>query len=194
MQQAAIEHPSVSPFPVPWAVKLIEKLHLLYGSKFMQQWAGIDSAKLALGWAEELAGFTGEEIATGLKACKTRPWPPTLPEFMTLCRPQLDPETAFREAVDGLIERAAGRMGAWSHPAIYWAAVRMGAYEIRNSGYQAVRKRWESILAETHAAGHWDPIPEPALQLVAPGQNVTPRAEARELMAELKRATGLEVE
>lgn len=87
--------------PLPWATKLIECLHLLYGTRFSQAWEGIDKAQLAQAWAEELAGFTGEELATGLAACKSKPWPPTLPEFIVLCRPWLEPEAAFRAAVAG---------------------------------------------------------------------------------------------
>lgn len=191
MQPAANQNTTVTAFPVPWAVKLIDKLHMLYGAKFMQQWAGIEKPKLALSWAEELTGFTGEEIATGLQACKNRPWPPTLPEFISLCRPSLDPEHAFREAVEGATERAKGSVGQWSHPAIYWAYVRIGAHDILNNGYQVIRKRWENALSDILAKGRWDAVPTPALQLTAPGQTTPTNAQAQAFVSELKRRTGL---
>lgn len=192
MQPAATENRNVTAFPVPWAVKLIDRLHALYGAKFLQQWEGIDKAALALAWAEELAGFTGEEIASGLAACKTRTWPPTLPEFIGLCRPWMDAETAFREAVAGMAERNGGGMGKWSHPAVYWAAVRIGAHDLLSNGWQAMRSRWEAALRDVMCQGKWHPVPAPALQLAAPGGNTTTKAEAQGFMAQIKRRTGLD--
>ena len=177
-----------TPLPVAWATKLIERLHMLYGTKFSQAWEGIDKAQLALAWAEELAGVTGEEISVGLAACRARPWPPTLPEFIGLCRPWTDPETAFREAVLGMSERNGGAMGTWSHPAIFWAAVRVGAHDLLNSGWQAMRGRWEAALRDVLGQGSWKPIPEPVTALPAPGEAMPSREDAREFARQAKPA------
>lgn len=175
-------------FPVPWAIRLLGRLHAMYGSKFLQLWEGIERCDLAKTWAEELTGFTGEEIAVGLAACRSRPWPPTLPEFIGLCRPWTDPETAFREAVLGMSERNGGAMGTWSHPAIFWAAVRIGAHDLLNSGWQAMRGRWEAALRDVLGQGSWKPIPEPATALPAPGEAMPSREDVREFARQAKPA------
>ena len=43
---------------------------------------------IAATWAKALGGFTGEDLARGLRACLDRNdgWPPSLPEFRALCR------------------------------------------------------------------------------------------------------------
>lgn len=180
-----------SAIPIAWAARLIERMQALYGAKFAQQWDSIAPARLAEIWAEELAGLSGDEIATGLAACKTRPWPPTLPEFIGLCRPWMDAETAFREAVAGMAERNGGGMGKWSHPAVYWAAVRIGAHDLLSTGWQAMRTRWEAALRDVMAQGRWHPIPAPALQLTAPGGATTSRAQAQGFLDQIKRDTGM---
>ncbi|WP_368647741.1 hypothetical protein ABRZ00_12830 [Castellaniella ginsengisoli] len=156
------------PLPLTWATKLIERLHLLYGTRFSQAWEGIDKAQLAQAWAEELAGFTGEELATGLAACKARPWPPTLPEFIVLCRPPIQPEVAFHEAVQGLLARQRGERGAWSHPAIFHAAVAVGAHDMLHATYGQLQARWGRALADILARGSWEPIPDAHQALTAP--------------------------
>ena len=61
-------------------------------------WKNVDHAMLKQAWAEDLAGLKAEEIKTGLEACKTKPWPPSLPEFIELCRPELDYEALYHHA------------------------------------------------------------------------------------------------
>src|SRR5690625_3324815 len=104
--------------PAKWVAHLMAKMQAMYGAKFTQQWQGIDPAILQSEWAEQLAGFSGDELSRGLQACRERPWPPTLPEFMVLCRPPIQPEAAFYEAVTGLGQRRRGERGEWTHPAI----------------------------------------------------------------------------
>lgn len=176
--------------PVAWAMRLIERLQALYGAKFSQQWADIKPGRLAELWAEEIAGYTAEEIQRGLAACRARVFPPTLPEFLTLCRPALNPETAYHEAVAGVSARSSGEMGVWSHPAIYWAAQRVSAHDLLSQGWQAIRGRWEFALRDVLAQGRWDPIPAPHLQLAAPGRSEPSREEARRFLASIKATTG----
>lgn len=155
--------------PLTWATKLIERLHLLYGTRFSQAWEGIDKAQLAVAWAEELAGFSGEELAVGLQACKVKPWPPTLPEFIVLCRPWLEAQAAYRVAVAGMQARRGGQLGQWPHPAIYWAAVEIGGHDMLNQSWQTLRSQWETAYSVQLGFGHWDEIPAPPPALPAPG-------------------------
>ncbi len=177
--------------PVAWAARLIERLHALYGAKFTQQWDGIDPARLAQIWAEELAGYTAEEIGRGLTACRARVFPPTLPEFLLLCRPTLNPEAAYHEAVAGMSARSRGEMGAWSHPGIYWAAVRVTQHDLLSMGWQAIRGRWELALRDVMSAGKWEPVPAPAIALTAPNRTRTSLEESQRFMRTIKEKLGL---
>ena len=131
--------------PLPWVTKLIDRFAILYGSKFTEQWKGVDPEELRQAWAEELAGYTGEELRHGLEACKTKTWPPTLPEFTQLCRPGLDNERSYLEAVEQMQIRHRSGGDVWSTPAVYWAAARIGN-DIQTNPYQAMKARWAATL------------------------------------------------
>ena len=57
----------------------------MYGHKFTSAYGDVPSET----WSRALAGATGSDIAQGIKACFQRQdtWPPTLPEFVEMCRP-----------------------------------------------------------------------------------------------------------
>jgi len=186
----AYAHRAGTPLPQTWATRLVHRLVMTYGTRFWQAYEGIGEVELAQHWARELAGFTGAEIAAGLAACKTRPWPPTLPEFMALCRPWMDAQVAFQQAVAGMSAMRKGEIGNWPHPAVYWAAVRVGTHDVLACGWQTMRNRWEAALAEVLAQGAWHPIPAPAAQLPAPGATSLGRDEAQRLMAQVRQVTG----
>ncbi|MGE4334983.1 MAG: hypothetical protein AB7E55_03285 [Pigmentiphaga sp.] len=173
------------PIPLPWAARLIERLQALYGAQFSRQWESVPAERLALVWAEELAGYTAAEIRLGLDACRTQKFPPTLPEFLLMCRPALDPATAYQAAVVGLEARRRGEQGEWPHPAVFWAAVKVGQHDMLHIGWNGIRSRWESVLREQIAAGQWDPVPAPAIALVAPGGTRTSAEDARRRLREL---------
>lgn len=168
---------STSRLPEGWTERLLDRMAAMYGQKFTDQWRGVDPAYLKSVWSEELSGYTVDEIKQGFAACKSRQWPPTLPEFMVLCRPPIDPETAFCEAAREIARRATNQ-DKWSHPAIYWAAVQMGV-DLTNHPYATIKNRWSRILAAEISKGSWDPIPRRVEALVAPGQTITPPEIAR---------------
>ncbi|MDF3858098.1 hypothetical protein P3W70_07060 [Achromobacter denitrificans] len=188
--QLARSSETPAPVPLAWAARLIERMQALYGAKFALQWEGIAPARLAEVWAQEIADYSAEEIQRGLASCRGRTFPPTIPEFLGLCRPTLNPEAAYHEAVAGVSARASGAMGSWSHPGVYWAAVRIGQHDLLNMGWQAVRGRWEYALRDVMEQGRWEPIPAPTIALVAPGQNVSTRDEAQKFLREIKKRTG----
>ncbi len=174
---------NAQPLPTAWVSKIIQKMKMMYGTKFTQQWAGIDPADLQTEWAEMLAGYTGEELGRGLDACRTRTFPPTLPEYMTLCRPPVQLESAFHEAIQGLIARRRGERGEWSHPAIYHAACKVGTHDMLNGNYQALRGRWEKALTDLLLDRSIEPVPEPLQALPAP--EPMSKAEAQKVMSKL---------
>lgn len=177
------EHTQMTPaLPTKWIARLMAKMQAMYGAKFTQQWQGIDPDILQNEWAEQLSGFTGDELAAGLAACRQRPFPPTLPEFMVLCRPPIKPEVAFHEAVYCLGQRRRGERGDWTHPAIFHAAVKVGQHDIMNAAYGHIRTRWDKALADELAKGDWDPIPDAHAALPEPRKTEMSDAEARKAM------------
>lgn len=69
-----------------WIERLFAKFLAMYGERFSRMWANADIAEVKTTWAEKLGGFSGESLAHALSACDERPYPPTLPEFIALCR------------------------------------------------------------------------------------------------------------
>lgn len=142
--------------------EVFSRLAAQFGAKLLDHWAAVPGARDE--WGQALADFHPVEIERGLRATRARAFVPTLGEFLQLCRPALDPETAWHEAAEGMREREAGRRGRWSHPAVYRAAQPM-AWELRTSHHAAQRKRWALQLQREFAQGWGAPIPEPTLRI-----------------------------
>jgi hypothetical protein len=171
--------------PSSWVERLFDRMLLTYGKKFTDQWGGADPDKLIAHWAQELGGFSNEEIKRGYDHLEARDWPPTLPEFKKMCRPPLDATLAYYEAMTGIQARDRGEVGVWSHPAVYWAMVKIGAYDMLNFPYSQVRTRWESIFADEMEKGAWADIPKPMLALPAPGTTKTDKEAATKMLQQL---------
>lgn len=180
MQVANHVQPAI--LPLPWVDKLIKKMQIRYGKKFAEQWGMLDPLEMRDEWAEELAGYTGAEIARGLDACRARTFVPTLPEFMMLCRPPLNLEISFHEAVHGMAQRRRGERGDWSHPAIFHAAVKLGSHDILNSTFQAIKSRWEKALNDQLTQKEWAPVPDAVVALPAPEKTQASNEEAKAAM------------
>lgn len=166
--QGRVEQSASLSLPVEWIERLFARMAAFYGAKFADAWRGVDPAEVKAAWGEELAGYSIPEIQAGIAGLKTRDWPPTLPEFLKLCRPPLDYEMAYGEALRELPKHREGR-ATWSQPEIYWAAVRIGDFDLRNNPYKAIANRWKAELDRAIAEG-LTTIPEPKIALPAPGQ------------------------
>ena len=175
---------SIEPLPESWVERMFDRMLLEYGKKFVDQWAGADSEKLIEHWAHEMAGYNGVEIKRGLSKLSVEEWPPTLPMFKKLCRPAGDSVSAYYQAVEGVAARARGEMGAWSHPAIYWAAIPM-AFDLGSQSFSQMKSRWENAFTEQMDRGEWSDIPQPIVALPAPGKSAFSREKATAMVAEL---------
>ncbi|MDQ8033233.1 MAG: hypothetical protein REJ50_14565 [Bordetella sp.] len=164
--------------PDAMANLVINEMRALYGARFMQQWQGLTPRELKSAWETHLSGLSEREVHAGLLACLARDWPPTLPEFLRLCRPWLNPEAAYHEAVAGLAARRRGEAGRWSHPAVYWAAVATSTHDMLHSTYGAMKARWERSFAEVLGQGRWEPVPPALTELPAPAHDRASRARA----------------
>lgn len=169
--------------PDEWAERLFQRLENFYGAKWVDSLGGISRERVKQAWAEELAGYSAMEIKRGLDGCKTRQWPPTLPEFLMACRPVIDARTEWSEACEQMRIRLEGK-GAdrWSRSGVYWAAVSIGWYDLNSSAWDQIKTRWTNALATAKT----DPIPEYLAALPAPGKQTVPREEAVDRMKELR--------
>lgn len=170
---------TVRPLPNSWVDKLFQELYVCYGKTFLDMWPDLEAAKA--GWALKLADLSGEELRRGYLALTNRKWPPTLPEFRDMCRPALDPESAFSEAAMQMALRDQGR-DQWSHPAVYWAAATIGAFDMRNLSWSAIKPRWVRVLQAELAKGEWPAVPPRLDALPAPGAIQADPARVREIM------------
>ncbi len=170
--------------PEHWIESLFQKMTFTYGSKFADQWRGIDADGLKKYWAKELGKYTPDQLKAGVDKLKNRDWPPTLPEFEKMCRPLIDPMVAYYQAVNGVQARAKGEMGIWSHPAIYWAAIPM-SFDLVSQTYAQIKNRWEAAYNEQMERSEWPDIPEPSLALPAPGRAQLSRENAAKMLDQL---------
>lgn len=178
----------LKPAAPEWIERIFERLGAQYGNKLAMLYpsedAGMQQA-IHNEWAEALAGFTGDEIQRGLRACQTRPFAPTVGEFALLCRPALDPEFAWLEAADGLRARQRGEMGEWSHPAVYRTAQPL-AFEILNQPYRQHRKTWQYRLAREFEQGVGQGIPPVPLAITQQEKPASlPNAAVRARIAQI---------
>jgi hypothetical protein len=68
--------------------RLFARMAALYGSRFADQWAGINPVDVKKCWSEEIAAYPMRQIAAAVNALTTKNWPPTLPEFLELIEAQ----------------------------------------------------------------------------------------------------------
>lgn len=126
---------------------LFKRLAMLYPRRWVDQFKTNEELEdWKVCWAEELAerGVNFDEVKIGLNRCiELYDWPPSFPEFLKACRPSLDYESAFNEAVQQMNIRSEGR-DEWSNPAIFHAAAGIGVD--MNNPYQTIKNRWATAL------------------------------------------------
>ncbi len=80
---------------------LWRKMMNVYGARFLDMWEGVDVAEMQVTWTEALRGTSREALQRGIAALYHAKHPPTLPEFIDLCRPQ---QVAQRQNTLALID------------------------------------------------------------------------------------------
>ena len=182
---SASSMPKPSALPEHWIAKLFDRFEAFYGDLWVTRYGGSDLAKVRRIWGEELADLSGEEIALGVKACRGAKFPPTLPEFRQLCRPPIDFEQAYAEAVEQMRLREDGK-DRWSHPSVFWAAVTIGSFDLRNCAWKVVEARWRKVLQAELDKGEWQPIPPRAVALPPPPESKATREAIEAKVASLR--------
>jgi hypothetical protein len=162
------------------------RLLAFYGTKFTESFATVPVNVFREIWCEELASYTLAELNAGLAWCRSSKWPPTLPEFLCACRPSNSDECAFQEAAEKMGQRERGLSPPWSSPAVYWAAVECGSFDMRRLGFKAMESRWSRELAAQRAKGGWPAIPTPPVGLLPlPPPSLPPAGLAARVAAAL---------
>lgn len=157
--------------------------HSFAGGQAIANWREAWAAKF------ESIGMTVQDVMRGLETCDTS-WPPSLNEFVKFCRPPIDYNAALIEAVKQMRLRETGD-DQWSHPAIYWAAADVGAWELHNRSAKEIDANWRRALGEQLARREWPEIPVRRPALPAPGETHTSqrgRETVAEMMARLRSA------
>lgn len=136
-------------------------------------------------WAEAFDDerITFDEVKAGLdRIRKECDWPPSLAEFLKACRETINVDAALYEARAQMANRRYGT-DQWTNPAFYWAAVRIGEFDMLNASHGQLLARFGEALREVVRAGNVEPVPKRAPQyLPAPGKaSAKPEAVAEEL-------------
>jgi hypothetical protein len=151
-----------------------------------EMYVGVKPDLVQREWGIGLADYRPHEIARGLVKTSDAVFAPNLGEFKRMCRPALDPEIAWYEAIEGLRARENGETGQWSHPAV-WRATHGMSYHMLNQTYAAMRRRWEVALDREFAKGWVEDVPPIAKQIEHRLTGTLPSADVRERMDRLIR-------
>lgn len=92
-----------------------------FGKRFVDMWNWVDVMAVRADWANALGDMDDEQLQRGFNAMQKLEWPPSLPEFMSLCGPKRhapsaqmpdrvkpNPEIAKKldEAINGSIKKS----------------------------------------------------------------------------------------
>lgn len=75
---------------------LFSKMAAFYGDKFTSMWRGVKVEEVQKAWAIELAKLSREQLKAGSESLSALPKPPTLPEFIALCKQARLEQAAFQ--------------------------------------------------------------------------------------------------
>lgn len=181
----------------------IDRLYSRFASMYMHKWSShfttpdiVSDWKKA--WSSALinSGITFQMALEGIERCRAEypTWPPTEGQFIALCKPPLDYEQAFHDALRQLNKRHMNNPAEpdyWPQPALYWAAVDFGQYELRQASYSQVAARWKKLLDKRLGSDCPD-VPPFVPQLAAPPRDASGKAisstEARAAAIQAMRA------
>lgn len=187
--------PKSSALPDPWIERLFQRMEDRYGSLWAERYGTFPRERVKRTWAEDLADMSPEEMIQGVEACKARRFPPTLPEFRDMCRPPIDYETAFHEAVQQMQKRKTGE-DEWPSAALYWAAVKFGG-DILAQPYSVCKTRWKSALDQATDLVKTkklpDGVPKRRGALPAPGECTASKEKVHQMLDDMKRVLASKV-
>lgn len=125
---------------------LFKRFAAIYGYAFTSQYQDVYQ-ELQDDWLEGLQGLTPQQLERGIKYCRDQrneKWPPSVGEFRGYCYPTLaelgipEPEDGYRCAVGS----------EWSHPIVWLAVERIGAFEFRTQSEKQVKPQFLAIYTK----------------------------------------------
>jgi hypothetical protein len=167
---------------VPRMLSAIDRLYGRFASMYMHKWSShFTSPQLIADWKKAWSnaliaeGITPRLALEGVERCRTEypTWPPSEGQFIALCKPPMDYELAFRDAVRELRKRLLNdpdKQPHWPIPALYWATVDFGQGAMIEAIYGQVAARWKKLL-DKRLQGDCPDVPKYVPQLAAPVRN-----------------------
>lgn len=137
-------------------------------------------------WAEafEEEGITTQMVSDAIRVCRrTYDWPPSITEFLKACKPPINVDAALYEAIEQMRKRQHGK-DEWSNPAIFWAAAKVGEYDMISQTFSQLKPRFEAALKRVQE-GEVKPVPERVPALAAPAAAESTREYGRQRLDEL---------
>jgi hypothetical protein len=174
--------------PPHWIDSLLTKFEVYYGDKFHRQWANVPRDAMRKQWAIDLGQLKREELAAGVEALKREEWPPTLPGFIALCKPPANYSAALYEAIEQMQKREEGR-DQWSDPAFFWAAIKIGNFDLRSLPHKDLLKRFTDAMEKVLAQETIEPVPPRHAALPAPGQGIASKEKVEAEVAKIRATT-----
>ncbi len=72
--------------PSEWVERIFQVMSASYGARFADAWRGADAQAVKAVWAKKLGQLQPAQIWRGVEQLEQCKFPPTLPEFIALCR------------------------------------------------------------------------------------------------------------
>ena len=167
---------------VPRMLSAIDRLYGRFASMYMHKWSSHFTSPAVIAdwkkaWSSALIaeGITPRLALEGVERCRAEypTWPPSEGQFIALCKPPLDYEQAFADAVRELRKRLLNdpdKQPHWPIPALYWATVDYGQGELMQATYGQAAARWKKLL-DNRLKGDCPDVPQYVPQLAAPVRN-----------------------
>ncbi|MFM0662973.1 replication protein P [Paraburkholderia sediminicola] len=172
-------------------ISLLDHLYNRLDGIYPTRWkAQFPNERAIENWREAWAEAFEEEridtrmVSDALRMCrKTHDWPPSLAEFLKACKPIINVDAALHEAVNQMHARQLCK-DQWSDPAIFWAAVKVGEFDLLSLPFAALKPRFEAALTNVRE-GEVLPVPARVPALQAPGKSESTREYGRQRLNEL---------
>lgn len=173
-------------------ISLMDHLFNRLDGAYPNRWrAAFPSHQAIANWRETWADafeeekITPDQISSGLRVCRRMyDWPPSLTEFIKACNEDyLDIDSLIDDAVRQLQKRQMGE-DRWVNPRLYWAAQKVGHFDMMNSSRAELRERFEKAY---RSLGNFvDSVPPNRPALPQPGKGVTDSTTAKANLEKLR--------
>jgi hypothetical protein len=157
------------------------KMASIYGSRFLDRWRDVNRSEAEAMWTQAMHGMSEETIRRGIAKLFHTPQPPTLPEWLELCRPHpamhqpalpdesgiTPPEEAraqlarIADAVSSAMQYPAGDPLAWARRLIARHERGESVTSRQLEHAQAAVAAWQATHGTAKAQGEGEPPREP---------------------------------